>query len=145
MPGTVEDWSCQCCSQTHRYSSDMRADSQGAAITLERVKCKIHTSYSTWRHTGWGRILHCIYPSLGFKHGFNAFKYKLHPPFSFWKGKPSVFTSDSSIRAISYWITQATTITLRLSVSEALVEFKVSNCKVEVCGYRCFSSNFFHI
>lgn len=50
-----------------------------------------------------------------------------------------------AIRVISYWIAQATTVTLRLLVSRALVGFKLSNCKVEVCGHRCFSSNCFHI
>lgn len=54
----------------------------------------------------------------------------IHPQFSLWKGKPSVFTSGSAIVVWQYWITKATTITLRLFMLRALEELKVSNRKV---------------
>ena len=53
-----------------------------------------------------------------------------HPQFSLWKAKPSVLSSGSAIMVQQYWITQATTITLRLLASEALEGLGGSNCKV---------------
>lgn len=54
----------------------------------------------------------------------------IHPQISLWKGKPSVLTTVFAIMVWHYWITQATTITLRLLVSGEQEEVKVSNCKV---------------
>lgn len=87
-----------------------------AVMVNKKETLSIHTSSGlsithTTLHISWGHILHLIYPSVGFKHRFNAFKCKIQPP------------TDSTLerKAIGcqcwlgqYWITQVTTITLRL-------------------------------
>ncbi len=50
---------------------------------------------------GYIHVLYLIYPSVGFKFGFNAFKCKPHTPtIPLCKGKPSVFTSGSAMMAL---------------------------------------------
>lgn len=94
-----------------------------------------------WSHI---HVLLLIYPSVGFKCEFNAFKWKLHTPtISPLKGKAisaEQWLCHHGRTVLDYSSRHNHTQTFSVL---ALEELKVFNRKVKVCGYKWFSTDFF--